>query len=206
MRTDYLSKLVIEDNCNCAGIFLIKHTIDNEIYINNPSDNYKTNKIEVLLVENRRKNYQFSFPKGKRNKGEHTLVAAKRELLEETGIEEKDYDLMENRWFIEYCTKASEPDVEKPHIIYYLAVLKNNDVNLCPKDTKEILNAKWFEPDDIYKMKKTFYLQRRQIVTRAIRDYKTKIIIQKIPNYKNYQIHVKNDNVLVQEQEQEQIL
>lgn len=167
LRSDYISKTVIEEKCNCAGVFLIK------------GDPVDDSNLQVLLVENKRKNYQYSFPKGKRNKGEHTLDAAKRELLEETGIEEKDYQLIPNKWYIEYCALSDDPEVEKPHIIYYLAKLKNNDAVLCPQDTREIVSANWFTPVDIYKMKKTFYLQRRQIVTRAVRDFQTKLYMQR---------------------------
>lgn len=157
MRSDYLSLGEIESNCTCAGIFLIKH---------NTRDTYSKNEISVLLVESRRKNYQYSFPKGKRNKNENTMTAAKRELQEETGISENDYSLIPDKFYIEYRT-----DNNKPHIIYYLAYLTNFDKELKPEDTREIVSANWFDPLEIYKMKKSFYLQRRQIVTRAVRDY-----------------------------------
>lgn len=147
----YLSKSVIEDNCKCAGVFMLRTNSDD--------------KQEILLVESKRKDYKYSFPKGKRNKGEDTLTAAKRELYEETGLEPDDYYLNENKWYIEYISKTG-----KPHIIYYLGILKNYEKTLTPIDTREIVSAGWFSPENIYAMKKTFCLQRRQIVTRAMKD------------------------------------
>lgn len=150
----------IETNCNCAGVFVIRTE--------------SKQKLSVLLVESKRKNYQFSFPKGKRDKGETTLETAKRELHEETGLTESDYELIPNKWYVEYRS-----DTGKPHIVYYLAQLSNKDVKLDPIDKKEILSAKWFTPEEIYNMKRSLYLQRRQITTRAIRDFKTRLLLQK---------------------------
>jgi 8-oxo-dGTP pyrophosphatase MutT (NUDIX family) len=151
IKSDNIPESEIEKNCNCAGIFLVKDSPDG---------------LQVLLVESRRKQFQFSFPKGKRNKKEGTLEAAKRELREETGCIEDDYELVPGKLFIEY-----REDTKTPHIVYYLARLTNKDVVLCPQDTKEIKSCAWYSPSEIYNMRRTFYLQRRQIVTRAIRDY-----------------------------------
>ena len=152
-RSDYLPKAVIEASCNCAGVFLLRKDSLGDV----PS---------VLLVESKRKSYQYSFPKGKRNKNEDTLTTAKRELYEETGIREEDIEILPNRWYLEYLPKTG-----KPHIIYYLCYLKNTDVVLNPIDTKEIVSANWFKPDEIYRMRRSFYQSRRQIVQKAIREF-----------------------------------
>jgi len=146
-----VSKETIEKLCTCAGVFLIK---------NDPEP-------KVLLVESHRKSFQFSFPKGKRNKNEHTLQTAKRELYEETGLKESSYNIIPGKVYIEYRS-----DTGNPHIIYYLAELKDNDVTLCPIDTGEIKSADWYTGDDIYNMKGSFYFQRRQITTRALKEWK----------------------------------
>lgn len=143
---------IIEDTCTCAGIIMVRKDLDQ--------------KVRILLVENKRKNYQFSFPKGKREKGEQTIMTAKRELHEETGLSDTDYTIMPNHFYLEYGTNQGQP-----HIVYYLAQLKNMVSKLQPIDTKEIVAAGWYTPDEIYGMKKSFYLQRRQITTKAIRDW-----------------------------------
>lgn len=159
-RPLHIDKTVIEENCNCAGVFIVKDT---------------GGIPQVLLVESKRKNYQFSFPKGKRNKGENTLDTAKRELYEETGLVEDDYDLFPEKWYVEHRS-----DTGKPHIVYYMAHLKNLQAVLNPIDTKEIISANWFTPEEIYGMRRSFYLQRRQITTRAIRDYKTRWLVNNV--------------------------
>jgi 8-oxo-dGTP pyrophosphatase MutT (NUDIX family) len=173
IRTDYLPLNVIEQSCNCAGVFLIRETVSTT------GKYYGTSgilapELEILLVEGKRKTYQFSFPKGKKNKKECTLDAAKRELYEETGLRETDYEIYPDKYYIEYRT-----DTNQPHICYYMAKMINQDAELCPIDTKEIVSAKWFTPKEIYSMRNSFYLQRRQIVTRGIRDYLMRFVIRK---------------------------
>lgn len=181
MRSDYFTKDDLEAHCRCAGIFLTRDDAP---------------EIQVLLVETHRKKYQFSFPKGKRNRGEDTMAAAKRELLEETGIDEDAYEILPGRWYIEY-----KQDCDKPHIVYYAARLLKKDVVLCPKDTKEILKADWYTPGQIYTMRSELYLQRRQIVTKAIRDITVKKLIRGEGNpvqrgselYENFSPHKRNN-------------
>ena len=156
----YLTQEVIEKECTCAGILIVKNVIL-ETFENLRS----ISSYEILLVESKRKSYQYSFPKGKRNRDEDTITTAKRELTEETGLTEEDYILYPNIRYVEY-----RPDLKKPHIVYYLARLTNLSAQLVPQDTREIVSANWFTPQFIYKMRKSFYLQRRQIVTRAMKD------------------------------------
>jgi 8-oxo-dGTP pyrophosphatase MutT (NUDIX family) len=145
------TKDIVENECSCAGVFIIKGESKNP---------------QILLVESRRKNYQFSFPKGKRNRGESTVETAKREMHEETGLVEDDYEIFPENWYIEYRI-----DTGRPHIVYYMARLKNHHVSLQPIDTKEIISVKWCHPEEIYNMRRGLYLQRRQITTRALRKF-----------------------------------
>lgn len=165
MRSNYYTLQDIEENCRCAGIFLTR------------DDRGET---EVLLVESHRKKYQFSFPKGKRNRGEDTITAAKRELFEETGIDETRYKMVPGKRYVEFKQQQQQqhqPDDNKPHIVYYAARLQDPTVVLTPQDTKEIRSADWFTPAAIYTMRTELYLQRRQIVTKAIRDLTMKKMI-----------------------------
>lgn len=158
MRSNYFTLEEIEKYCRCAGVLLTRDD---------------RGQAEILLVESFRKKYQYSFPKGKRNRDEGTLAAAKRELLEETGIDESRYAFVPGKWYIEF-----KQTCDKPHIVYYAARLLDRDVRLAPEDVKEIRSAGWFTPTNIYTMRTELYLQRRQIVTRAIRDLKMKKLLR----------------------------
>ena len=166
-----LTKSDIEEQCTCAGVFLIRRDVNSE-----KSSTSKPSKdsFKVLLVESKRKTFQYSFPKGRRNKDEPTLETAKRELHEETGLTENDYALFPDRWYIEYRS-----DTGKPHIVYYAAELVNQEAILSPIDTKEIIAANWFQPQDIYNMTRSFYYQRRVITTRALLDFQRRNIMQR---------------------------
>ena len=145
-----ITKEDAEKLCNCAGVILLK----------------KHPQHQIILVESKRKKYQFSFPKGKREKGEDTLTAAKRELKEETGIKEGDYMIYSDKFYIEY-----KRDTDQPHMIYYFAILTNEDVEVNPENPEELVACKWYSPNEVYKMKEAFYLQRKQILSQCMRDY-----------------------------------
>jgi hypothetical protein len=117
------------------------------------------------------------------------MTAAKRELYEETGIGETQYEIVPGQWYIEY-----KQDCDKPHIVYYAARLIDKGVELQPQDTKEILSAGWFTPSCIYAMRTELYLQRRQIVTKAIRDLTMKKLIRKegLQENKNFSARMRN--------------
>jgi ADP-ribose pyrophosphatase len=62
------------------------------------------NKILITKEEQPGKAPFFGLPGGRTERGEEALLAAKRELLEETGYEMKDWSL----WFVEDSSKASK--------------------------------------------------------------------------------------------------
>ena len=144
--------MTIEDYCKCAGVIL-----------------YRTRfgVIEFLLVENaKQKMYQYSFPKGKRDviNGtlESTLDAAIRETREETGQTLQDYTLDTTRWFIEYLK------FRKPHIVYYLAEIKNGDATITPECPKEILGHKWVSSDQYNNDNRELTSQRKSILNKVL--------------------------------------
>ena len=83
----------------------------------------------------------FSFPKGKANPEDHDLFSvARRETLEETGVDIKKYDILEE---IEIHTKF------KKNKVYFLVFPKEKLLGI--PDYKEIISVKYFSYTEILK-------------------------------------------------------
>jgi 8-oxo-dGTP pyrophosphatase MutT (NUDIX family) len=158
METSSNSVLCDKENegFRCAGIILYR---------------IKDNVIEYVLVETHQKRYQYSFPKGKRESNETTLENAKRETREETGLNDDQYTIIPNKYFIEYLKKNN---VNKKHIKYYVAKVLDNNVTFLPQDLKEIKDCNWFTLEQILTFDKQLSWQRRSIlvdVDRFLKKY-----------------------------------
>ncbi len=149
------------ENCRCAGILLLRTLSPME-----SSEAGMSTDPMVLLVQSKRKTYQYSFPKGKKNGNEDTLSAAKREMWEETGLKDSDYVLLPDKYYFEVLQKTGEP-----HIMYYVGYLTNPDAKIEPIDKREILSADWFRIEQVEKMHKAFYVSRKRILKRAIFEH-----------------------------------
>jgi 8-oxo-dGTP pyrophosphatase MutT (NUDIX family) len=153
----------LEKLCRCAGVVLYRK---------------KGLNLEFLLVETTQKRFQYSFPKGKRENDETTIETAIRETREETGLYDSCYTLNKNVYFIEYL-KNQNLGYNKPHIIYYLAEMKEGDFELEPQDKKEIVSCNWFSPLEINNMTDKFTYQRRCILNKVIKNHFGKSLLEK---------------------------
>lgn len=116
------------------------------------------NTNETILVCTERDNY--SFPKGKRHKGEKSLDTAIRETSEETGLSKNDYDLVPNVHFDENSDRGNIATR------YYIGILSTNrkDVKF---DTNELKNVLWMTFDNVFVLEK-FRQRRKDILNSAI--------------------------------------
>jgi 8-oxo-dGTP pyrophosphatase MutT (NUDIX family) len=76
---------------------------------------------------------KWSFPKGHREKNESPIECAKREIYEETGIKIDD---IQNKRAIFVS------------LYYYFNIVFDEEVAVQPIDTTEILDSKWFLPEE----------------------------------------------------------
>ena len=89
-----------------------------------------------MLVKGR-KSGKWSFPKGHKNRSETYIDCAKRETLEETGIDLADCTPVQ-------CERMSVGE-------YYFFTLPS-EVLPAPTDTREIIEAGWFSVDEMNRM------------------------------------------------------
>jgi len=110
-------------NIRCGGIL-----------INNDKDS-------IIIVLNRdsysRGECKWGLPKGHIKSGESLVDCAKREINEETGINVQ--------------IKQNTPKI-KVNDTYYYIITVDNDINICPKDKREICQAIWININDISKL------------------------------------------------------
>jgi 8-oxo-dGTP pyrophosphatase MutT (NUDIX family) len=112
---------------------------------------------EAILVCTERDNY--SFPKGKRHKGERSIDTATRETFEETGLDQNDYDLIANVHFDENSDRGNIATR------YYVGILKS-DKKPVQFDKEELKNVVWMTFDEIFNLEK--FKDRRKGILRSV--------------------------------------
>jgi len=145
---------------HCAGVIILR--VNNKV-------------IETVIVESLKHHY--SFPKGKREKGETIYINAMRELKEETGL------TLENITLIEKITYTEQNKKGDPNIVYYVAVIKEKYKDFkftFPKD--ELCGVKWIpleeaSKSDKFKPKRIIILNNLMINKECTID-----IIEKLSN------------------------
>lgn len=95
---------------------------------------------EVLLI--RHHSGHWSFPKGRAEKGERDLDAARREFEEETGI--TDYRVDENGVFKESYRIRRDREMAKT-VTYFVGVVSSGEVRIQPA---EISDFKWIKASE----------------------------------------------------------
>ena len=111
----------------------------------------------TILVSTKNNNY--SFPKGKRNKGETIIDTAWRELNEETGLEKKHIQLIDNFSINETSNKGNIA------ITYFVGKLIEKPQQL-KFDSDELHNAEFIKIDDAYKLES--FKERRKDILRQV--------------------------------------
>lgn len=116
----------------------------------------------VILVRTAAGN--FSFPKGKRLRGESAVDAAYRELREETGLEREDILPPESVYFDEKTRKGYLS------VRYFLAN-SARPITAFSFDQEELADVGWYDISEAMKLDK-LKQERREILRRAAELYK----------------------------------
>lgn len=126
------------NNVPCAGIIVFDK--DNTVLVNTEKGNY-------------------SFPKGKREKGETSLETAWRELQEETGLT-KDYVKLIDDFCLDEQSRNGNLSIR-----YYVGHL-TKPYNTFTFDKNELENVQWITVDNALKLEK-FVDKRKEILKQA---------------------------------------
>lgn len=121
------------------------------------------NSDETILVSTKTGNY--SFPKGKKEGKETTLETAWRELFQETGLDEKNVQLIENFTIDELSDKGNLA------IRYFVGIITNLPTKLT-FDENELKNCEWVKVVDAYELEK-LKPRRKEILKQAYQRFLT---------------------------------
>ncbi|KAJ5587394.1 uncharacterized protein N7459_003159 [Penicillium hispanicum] len=105
---------------------------------------------EVVLVKGWKKGANWSFPRGKINKGEKDLDCAIREVYEETGFDVREANLVQN----EDDVKHIEITMREQHMRLYVFRGVPRDTHFEPRTRKEISRIDWYKLSDLPTLKK----------------------------------------------------
>lgn len=115
---------------------------------------------ETVLVCTDSDNY--SFPKGKRHKGEKSFDVALRETEEETGLKGGyDFDIIDRLYFDEQSNRGNIATR------YYVGILKDGkrDLSFDPKELKTVC---WIKYEDVFELEK--FKDRRKAILKDVID------------------------------------
>ena len=118
---------------------------------------------KTVLVSSKNDNY--SFPKGKRNKGESSMDTAWRELFEETGLTKEHVELVDDFVIDETSNKGNIC------IRYFVGKLIKSPAKLS-YDEDELNTVEWIKVTDAFKLEK-FKNRRKDILKQAYEKMQT---------------------------------
>lgn len=124
-----------------------------------------TSDLKTVLVRTERGNY--SYPKGKRKKGEQYLETALRELEEETGITPEKITLIEDVWIDELSNKGN------PNVRYFIGTLDDPNHKFT-FDQDELESVDWHTKEELYNLEK-LKKARKDVFTKALAIHEGKL-------------------------------
>ncbi|KAJ5408853.1 hypothetical protein N7509_002736 [Penicillium cosmopolitanum] len=105
---------------------------------------------EVVLVKGWKKGANWSFPRGKINKGEKDLDCAIREVYEETGFDVREANLVKDEDSVKYI----EITMREQHMRLYVFPGVPQDTYFEPRTRKEISKIEWYKLTELPTLKK----------------------------------------------------
>lgn len=112
---------------------------------------------KTVLVSSKNDNY--SFPKGKRNKGEDSIDTAWRELIEETGLSKEHVEIIGDFTIDEASNKGNVA------IRYFVGKLVKSPMKFN-YDMEELNTVEWITVTDAFRLEK-FKNRRKDILKQA---------------------------------------
>lgn len=121
----------------------------------------------VVLVKGWKKGANWSFPRGKINKGEPDLDCAIREVYEETGFDVRAANLVKD----EDSVKSIEVTMREQHMRLFVFPGVPRDTHFEPRTRKEISKIEWYKLSELPTLKKNKQHDEGMAVANANKFY-----------------------------------
>ncbi|KAF7720262.1 Uncharacterized protein PECH_003379 [Penicillium ucsense] len=121
----------------------------------------------VVLVKGWKKGANWSFPRGKINKGEPDLDCAIREVYEETGFDVRAANLIKS----EDSVKSIEVTMREQHMRLFVFPGVPRDTHFEPRTRKEISKIEWYKLSELPTLRKNKHLDEGMAVANANKFY-----------------------------------
>ena len=105
---------------------------------------------------------EWGFPKGRRNFGENDMVCAQREFEEETGISKNVICMIKN--IVPYSEVFVGSNYKSYLHRYYLALIKESNINIDKFQTTEVSNMKWANLKSCIKIFRPYNYEKFEII------------------------------------------
>jgi 8-oxo-dGTP pyrophosphatase MutT (NUDIX family) len=136
----------------------------------------QNNVMQFLLVQHAAGHW--SFPKGHKEAGETSLMTARRELAEETGIA-GCYILTSDTFQEIFLIPANIKTPHKPlgeemekTVLYYVGQVQTNVISIPPEQKNEIFDCKWFTYEEA--LKKITFKEAREVLVNVYKSINNK--------------------------------
>ncbi|KAJ5563454.1 mRNA decapping protein 2 Box A [Penicillium sp. DV-2018c] len=146
---------------------------------------------EVVLVKGWKKGANWSFPRGKINKGEKDLDCAIREVYEETGFDVRHADLVKGEDDVKYI----EITMREQHMRLYVFRGVPRDTHFEPRTRKEISKIEWYKLSELPTLKKSKQHDEGLAVSNANKFYMVAPFLNQLKKWIAQQ-KKRDDNVL----------
>ncbi len=106
---------------------------------------HKNGRVEILFLK--REDGRWTFPKGKRQLGESHVVAAIREIREETGIATLRYVAPLGFTAFRYTERHQGPVTQVAKVVHFFLFEAPSDTNVKLAGTEGIVESSWVRAD-----------------------------------------------------------
>ena len=171
--TNKEKEMLLNKNFNDLWYYLWGNFVGNQYRGEEKISKEKFNKLKngfteyslKQLIENSKTSWEdpeWGFPKGRRDNCENDIKCAIREYMEETGHDDRSFEVIQN--ILPYEEIFTGSNFKSYKHKYYLAYVKNNNIDNNNFQKSEVSKIKWCNYDELLKTIRPYSLEKIKII------------------------------------------